>query len=244
MNLIPTVLVILSLSHLAEMRKRRNKSRGRKREGLERSSRGLVPQLMANYSSPSLPPAGEVVCSQASLVCANREGCGLALQHYIALCFASGAHARALVQLSIFRKVLVLPTVTIQDVTAGQLTNLMSKDAGKIQDFLLFGHNIWSAPLTAAWVTLSLFLVLGWAAVPGVLCTIAIIPMQSKIARYAARLRRETMTHSDVRQRIMGALLQGVRVVKLNAWEHEVRAAVQAARTQELSFIRRFNPDP
>ena len=86
MNLIPTVLVILSLSQLAEMRKRRNKSRGRKREGLERSSRGLVPQLLANYSSPSLPPAGEVVCSQASLVCANREGCGLALQHYISSC--------------------------------------------------------------------------------------------------------------------------------------------------------------
>ena len=86
MNLIPTILIILSLSHLAEMRKRRNKSRGRKREGLERSSRGLVPQLMANYSSPVPPPAGEVVCSQASLVCVNREGCGLALQHYISSC--------------------------------------------------------------------------------------------------------------------------------------------------------------
>jgi len=86
MNLIPTILLILSLSHLAEMRKRRNKSRGRKREGLERSSRGLVPQLMANYSSPSLPPADEVECGQASLVCVNREGCGLALQHYISSC--------------------------------------------------------------------------------------------------------------------------------------------------------------
>ena len=41
---------------------------------------------MANYSSPSLPPASEVTCGQASLVCANREGCGLALQHYVSSC--------------------------------------------------------------------------------------------------------------------------------------------------------------
>jgi hypothetical protein len=33
---------------------------------------------------------------------------------------------------------------------AGQLTNLMVKDTAKIQDMMLFGHNIWSAPLTAA----------------------------------------------------------------------------------------------
>ena len=84
MNLTLTILIILSLTHTAEMRKRK-KSRGRKR-GLERSSRGLVPQLMANYSLPSLPPAEEVVCSQASLSCANREGCGLALQHYLSSC--------------------------------------------------------------------------------------------------------------------------------------------------------------
>jgi hypothetical protein len=43
----------------------------------------------------------------------------LALQHYIALCFASGAHAKALVQHSLFRRLIELPQTTIQDVTAG-----------------------------------------------------------------------------------------------------------------------------
>jgi ABC-type multidrug transport system fused ATPase/permease subunit len=75
----------------------------------------------------------------------------LALQHYIALCFASGAHAKALVQHRVFLSVLSLPTSTIQDLSTGQLTNLMAKDAGKVQDFMLFVHNIWSAPLSACW---------------------------------------------------------------------------------------------
>jgi ATP-binding cassette subfamily C (CFTR/MRP) protein 1 len=163
----------------------------------------------------------------------------LALQHYIALCFSSGAHAKALVQLRLSRCLVSLPQTTVQDVTAGQLTNLMVKDAAKMQDFLLFGHNMWSAPLTAAWVTISLFLVLGfWAALPGVLCTILIIPIQSHIGKRAARLRRETLTSSDRRQRALGAFIQGVRLVKFNAWERDVAHAVDEAREQELSRIR------
>ena len=91
-----------------------------------------------------------VVAMFLSSVCQS-----LALQHYIALCFASGAHAKALIQQRVFKAVCVLPISTVQDLTAGQLTNLISKDAAKIQDFMLFGHNIWSAPLTACWVTIS-----------------------------------------------------------------------------------------
>ena len=76
------VVFLLSLSTSLAQAQRRKRPRG----PLERSSRGLVPQLMANYSSPSLPPADEVECGQASLVCVNREGCGLALHHYISSC--------------------------------------------------------------------------------------------------------------------------------------------------------------
>ena len=81
------LLLLLLCSDLAQAQ-RRKRPRGSRRSDspLERSSRGLVPQLMANYSSPSLPPADEVECGQASLVCVNREGCGLALHHYISSC--------------------------------------------------------------------------------------------------------------------------------------------------------------
>ena len=79
------LLLLCSSPAQAQRRKRPRGSRGSD-SPLERSSRGLVPQLLANYSSPSPPPAGEVGCSQASLVCANREGCGLALQHYVSSC--------------------------------------------------------------------------------------------------------------------------------------------------------------
>ena len=77
--------VILMLCGAVEMGKRKN-GRGRRRGGRERSSRGLVPQLMANYSGPEVTPAHLVSCSQASLECAQRDGCGSALSQYLVTC--------------------------------------------------------------------------------------------------------------------------------------------------------------
>jgi len=84
MNLILRVILVMSICHLSEC-KRKKKSRNRDRTR-ERSSRGLVPQLMANYTAPSLPPAHEVNCNHATMACAYRGGCGLALQQYMQSC--------------------------------------------------------------------------------------------------------------------------------------------------------------
>ena len=70
-------------------RRKRPRAGGRRRpehDPLERSSRGLVPQLMANYSAPSLAPAHTVSCTAATLACAKRDGCGSALEQYLVSC--------------------------------------------------------------------------------------------------------------------------------------------------------------
>jgi hypothetical protein len=50
-----------------------------------------------------------VVAMFLSSVCQS-----LALQHYIALCFACGAHAKALIQQRVFKAVCVLPVSSVQ----------------------------------------------------------------------------------------------------------------------------------
>jgi len=82
MNLILKVTFVMLICEVCVARKR---PRNRK-QGLERSSRGLVPQLMANYTAPSLPPANEVGCGHATMACAYRDGCGLALKQYMESC--------------------------------------------------------------------------------------------------------------------------------------------------------------
>ena len=90
MNTTKTLFILLCLASVAELRKRSKERRGRRRgrggRDRERSSRGLVPQLMANYSAPSLAPAHTVSCTAATLACAKRDGCGSALEQYLVSC--------------------------------------------------------------------------------------------------------------------------------------------------------------
>ena len=86
------VMVLACLLVVEGGKGKRRRERGRER-GLpraarqrDRSSRGLVPQLLANYSTPAPPPAHEVPCNDAYLACAYRGGCGAALQSYMLNC--------------------------------------------------------------------------------------------------------------------------------------------------------------
>ena len=55
------------------------------------------------------------------------------LNLYIGLCFESGAHARSVTMQMVYEKTLKLEPSSVQDISTGQLINLMSKDAAKIQ---------------------------------------------------------------------------------------------------------------
>jgi len=52
----------------------------------DRIFRPLVPQLLPNYTAPSLPPPNQVSCNHASLACTYRAGCGAALHQYRGVC--------------------------------------------------------------------------------------------------------------------------------------------------------------
>ena len=84
-----SVVLLASTVNGDKGERRRRKMRGSRRtstDPLERASRGLVPQLMSNYSGPEMIPARDVSCSMATLACANRDGCGLALEQYLLSC--------------------------------------------------------------------------------------------------------------------------------------------------------------
>ena len=61
-------------------------SRPERRKEARREFRAVVPQLLPNYTTTTLPPPHSVGCSSAWLSCSYRDGCGLALQQYVRAC--------------------------------------------------------------------------------------------------------------------------------------------------------------
>ena len=52
------------------------------------------------------------------------------------------------------------------------------------------------------------------------------------------RNRRAMMRHSDQRVKLMSEILQGIRVVKLYAWEQALAAKIEEIRVKELRHLR------
>lgn len=62
-------------------------------------------------------------------------------------------------------------------------SNYQAKDASKLREFVVFFHNLWAAPVTAAGCTLLLLRVLGASALVGVSLIPVLIPLETWVAK-------------------------------------------------------------
>jgi hypothetical protein len=65
----------------------------------------------------------------------------------------------------VYAKSVTLSRGARRKISSGKLIQLQSKDADKMETFVLFAHNLWSAPINAAWIALLLMYLLGFASV-------------------------------------------------------------------------------
>ena len=65
------------------------------------------------------------------------------LRHYFFGCYLTGLRMRTAVVTAVYKKALVLSNTERQNRSAGQIVNLMTIDAQRIQDLTTYGHAIW-----------------------------------------------------------------------------------------------------
>lgn len=79
------------------------------------------------------------------------------------------------------------------ETTVGEIVNLMSVDAQKLQDTPIFLHNIWSAPLQMILAIVFLWLELGPSVLAGVGVMVLLVPLNAvltaKMRTFQVRLR-------------------------------------------------------
>lgn len=61
-----------------------------------------------------------------------------------------------------------------------------------------------------------------------------------RIARLVGSDRSKIVKHTDERVKRTNELLQGIRVVKLYAWEDALSSKINAIRDQETALLRRY----
>ncbi|PFH36151.1 hypothetical protein BESB_043430 [Besnoitia besnoiti] len=121
--------------------------------------------------------------------------------------------------------------------STGNVVNLMSVDAQRLQDRMLYIHILWSGPLQICIALLLLFRHVGVAALGGVVVMLVGGPITGLVARRIKRLQSELMSLRDERGKLTGEFLAAMKVVKLYAWETSFAARIAQLRTVELAGL-------
>ncbi|KAI0788813.1 metal resistance protein YCF1 [Abortiporus biennis] len=182
----------------------------------------------ARYSGIEGPSATEGFSIAVLMFIASMSQ-SIILHQYFQRTFETGMRVRAGLVTNIYKKALVLSNEG-RGSASGDIVNLMSVDATRLQDLCTYGLIAISGPFQITLAFISLYNILGWPAFVGVGIMVVSIPLNTVIARYMKTLQQKQMKNRDQRTRLMSELLANIRSIKLYAWEN--------AFTRKILFVR------
>ncbi|PWN29615.1 hypothetical protein BDZ90DRAFT_230483 [Jaminaea rosea] len=161
------------------------------------------------------------------------------LHNYFQRCFVTGMRVRAGLISAIYKKSLRLSNDERGTRSTGEIVNLMSVDATRLQDLCTYGHIIWSSVFQMLLAFISLYNLLGWPAFAGVLVMVFSIPLNTMLAKYMRSLAERNMKVKDKRTKMMNEILTNIKSIKLFAWEEAFTKKLFEVRNgEELKLLR------
>ncbi|XP_048027587.1 ATP-binding cassette sub-family C member 3 isoform X4 [Megalobrama amblycephala] len=163
----------------------------------------------------------------------------LILHQHFQYCFVTGMRLRSGIIGAIYRKSLVITNEAKRSSTVGEVVNLMSVDAQRFMDLTTFLNMLWSAPLQIILALFFLWQNLGPSVLAGVAVMVLLIPFNAFIAMKTRTYQVEQMKYKDDRIKLMNEILNGIKVLKLYAWEVSFKEKILQIRQKELNVLRK-----
>ena len=161
-------------------------------------------------------------------------------QFYIKQMFI-GLRVRAAITSALFRKSLRLSSKSRKERSVGQTVNLMQIDAQRLVDLIENLNLLWSSPLTIALSIYSLWGFLGPSCLAGLLVMVLLIPTNLVLGSKIKKFQRENMKFKDKRMKAMNEVLDGIKVLKLYAWEPSFQGQVEDIRKMEVENLKKLS---
>ncbi|KAM6155276.1 multidrug resistance-associated protein 1 isoform 2-T2 [Rhynchocyon petersi] len=163
----------------------------------------------------------------------------LVLHQYFHICFVSGMRVKTAVIGAVYRKALVITNAARKSSTVGEIVNLMSVDAQRFMDLATYLNMIWSAPLQVILALSLLWMNLGASVLAGVAVMILMVPLNAVMAMKTKTYQVAHMKSKDNRIKLMNEILNGIKVLKLYAWELAFKEKVLTIRQEELKVLKK-----
>ncbi|KAK9767152.1 hypothetical protein K7432_003275 [Basidiobolus ranarum] len=163
------------------------------------------------------------------------------LHQYFQRSTVTGMKLRCALVTAIYRKALVLSNGARQKYTVGEIVNHMTVDAQRVQDLCMYANIAWSGPFQIALSLYFLYQTLGPSVFAGVGVMILSIPLNGLLARKMQALQKAQMKNKDSRIKLTDELLNGIKVIKLYAWEKSFLNRIFHVRNDlEIETLKKY----
>jgi len=157
------------------------------------------------------------------------------------ICIRLGLKARNALIGATFRKVMSLDNVGRLSTNNGTIITLVSNDSLTALEFTRFFNQAWTAPLILAAGIVYIEILLGVSVWAGLAILVIFVPYTVYQGKIQARVQQTKMAKTDARVKVTNEALQGIKVVKVNAWENALDEVMTRARQVEIKDLLKLN---
>ena len=122
--------------------------------------------------------------------------------------------------------------------TVGETTNLMAIDTQKFMDLIPFLNMAWTSPLSIILCMYFLWGILGPSSLAGLAVMVLMIPLNGMVASKMKKYQIAMMKEKDKRVKLMDEILNGIKVLKLYAWEPSFAEQILGIRNKEIKYLK------
>eukprot|EP00934_Nitzschia_sp_Nitz4_P008921 Nitzschia sp. Nitz4//scaffold84_size84139//32260//36378//NITZ4_005195-RA/size84139-processed-gene-0.16-mRNA-1//-1//CDS//3329559024//8911//frame0 len=153
------------------------------------------------------------------------------------LAMKTGVALRASVVNILYERILELSPAGKNNLTSGEVANLVAVDTQKLFEVSQDAHLIWALPLNVALVSTFLYRAMGVATIVGIVVLMGFGPAVHQVTIRMLAIRQKRIKYTDERVEVVSNLLQGIKIAKLNNYEANYHSRLSTLRNLELSHL-------
>ncbi|PAV74681.1 hypothetical protein WR25_19463 isoform C [Diploscapter pachys] len=206
-------------------------------DNLQFASPYLLKKLIDFVSDANAPFWNGILFAVLMFSCSEIRS--LILNSYYYILFRMSIKIQTTLTSAVYKKTLSLSNSARRAKTVGEIVNLMSIDVEKLQSITQQIHQFWSCPYQMIFALVYLFVTLGYSALPGIFIMIIFIPLNIFSSVIVKKWQMEQMKLKDERIKMVNEVLNGIKVIKLYAWEIPMEQHIEGVRQKELALIKK-----
>ncbi|GMT26202.1 hypothetical protein PFISCL1PPCAC_17499, partial [Pristionchus fissidentatus] len=164
----------------------------------------------------------------------------LLFNHFFTVMITTSVQVQSMLTNAVYDKALRLSSSARNSRTVGAIVNLMAIDIEKICQVMPITQHYWSSPLQLSIAMGLLWWTIGPAAIAGIAVMLLMVPVNYFSSIRIKNWQIHQMKVKDERTKICNEVLNGIKLIKLYAWEEAFEEKINALREQEVQFLRRI----